>query len=160
MKSIVVAIHLLLCIFCLAQDNQEAAPTLYEQVVALDKDVFDAFNSCDIEKFKSYFTDDVEFYHDKGGITISDEKLAESVAKNICVNPQQLKVRREAIPETLKVYPMDNYGAIITGEHNFYQTVNGVEKLTGTAKFTHLCQFKEGRWRISRVLSYDHREIK
>lgn len=158
--KLVVAVHFLLFSFCLAQDNRAVPRSdLYEQVIALDKAVFDAFNNCDIEKFTSYFTEDVEFYHDKGGVTLTAEKLAESVKINICGNPQ-LKVRREAIPETLKVYPMDNYGAIITGEHNFYQTISGTEKLTGTAKFTHLCEFKDNRWRISRVLSYDHREIK
>jgi len=28
--------------------------------------------------------DDVEFYHDQGGVTLGKEKLTESVKKNIC----------------------------------------------------------------------------
>lgn len=159
--KLIIAIAVLLCSVGSLAQNQKAASqlSLFEQVVALDKAVFDAFNNCDIAKFKNLFTPDVEFYHDKGGVTLTAEKLAESVQMNICGNPMA-KVRREAVPETLKVYPMDGYGAIITGEHNFYQVIAGTEKLTGTAKFTHLCIFKDGRWRISRVLSYDHREIK
>jgi ketosteroid isomerase-like protein len=136
-----------------------AQEKLYVEVVALDKAVFDAYNNCDIEKFRSYFTDDAEFYHDKGGVILSGEKISDAIKNNLCSNPE-VKVRREAIQETLQVYPMDNYGAIITGEHLFYQAVNGVEKPTGKAKFTHLCQFKDNRWKIHRVLSFDHREIK
>jgi hypothetical protein len=138
----------------IAQSNNQT--TLYSEIIALDKAVFDAYNNCEIEKFKSYFTNDVEFYHDKGGVTLTSEKLAMSVKNNLCSDPSR-KLRREVVAGTLKVYPMDNYGAILTGEHNFYETTNGVEKLTGKAKFTHLCEFKDNKWRISRVLSYDHR---
>lgn len=139
------------------KDNDPAS--LYNQLTGLDKAVFDAFNNCDIEKFKSYFTNDVEFYHDKGGVTLTSNGLAASVKNSICGNPN-IKVRRELLPETVQVYKMDNYGAIISGEHLFYQTIDGEEKLTGRARFTHLCEFKDNSWKIHRVLSYDHREIK
>ena len=131
---------------------------MYNEVIALDKAVFEAYNNCEIEKFKSYFTNDVEFYHDKGGVTLTNEKLAQSVKINLCSNPA-VRLRREPVPGTLKVYPMDNYGAVLTGEHYFYETINGIERLTGIAKFTHLCEFKDNNWKISRVLSYDHRPM-
>lgn len=144
-----------------AQDThlkQTSLKELSEQVIAFDNAVFDAFNNCEIEKFKSYFTNDAKFYHDKGGKMVTAASITESVRKNICGNPL-VKVRRELIPATVQVYPMDNYGAIITGEHLFYQTTDGKEKLTGRAKFTHLCEFKDNIWKIHRVLSYDHRGI-
>jgi hypothetical protein len=157
MKTLFTVVLLLVYLSSVSQTTTQEK--LYAEVVALDKAVFDAYNSCDIEKFRSYFTDDAEFYHDKGGIILTGEKIAGSVKNNLCSNPQ-VKVRREAVPETLRIYPMDNYGAIITGEHLFYQAINGVERLTGKAKFTHLCRFENNQCKIHRVFSFDHREIK
>lgn len=139
-------------------DNSNSPKELYEQLLALDEAVFSAFNSCDSDKFKSYFTEDSEFYHDRGGVMITDVNITESFRKGICSNPD-IRVRRERVKESVQVYRMDNYGGIIIGEHLFYETIDGKEKLNGRARFTHLCRFKDGRWKIHRVLSYDHRAI-
>ena len=49
------------------------------------------------------------------------------------------------------------YGAILSGEHVFYVRQKGKpEVLDGRAKFTHLWLLKDGVWKMSRVLSYDH----
>jgi len=128
---------------------------LYKDVLALDKAIFDAYNKCDTESVKIYFSEDVEFYHDKGGVTLGAKALAEATKNNLCSRPGW-KIRRELIPSSVKVYPMDNYGAIMTGEHLFYITENGKETLNGHALFTHLCRFKDGKWQVTRVLSYSH----
>jgi hypothetical protein len=41
------------------------------------------------------------------------------------------------------------------GSHRFYQAVKGGDA-TGIAKFIHLWQKKDGVWKITRVISYDH----
>lgn len=147
---------LLVIVTAWATHAQEPATSqLYKDIVALDKAIFDAYNKCDTEAFKSYFSADVEFYHDKGGVTVGADALAASVKNNLCSNPNR-KLRREAVSSSIKVYPMDNYGAIITGEHLFYETPNGKETLTGKAMFTHLCRFKDGKWAVARVLSHSH----
>jgi hypothetical protein len=161
MKSILTAITMLIAMALNAQSAPAEQPKpftqeeLYNTIIALDKAVFDAYNNCDIEVFKSFFSDDVEFYHDKGGVALGIINLAESLRKNLCSTPGQ-KVRREAVTATLKVYPMHNYGAILTGYHIFFQVTNDIKKFTGKAQFTHLWQFKDGNWKITRVLSYDH----
>ena len=161
MKSILTAIALLVAAALHAQSTPAKEPgpitqgDLYDTIIALDKAVFDAYNNCDTELFKTFFADDTEFYHDKGGVTLGNASLAESIRKNLCGTPGQ-KIRRQAVAATLKVYPMDNYGAILTGYHLFFRTVNGVEEFTGKAQFTHLWQFKDGKWKMTRVLSYDH----
>jgi hypothetical protein len=38
-------------------------------------------NRCDLEKFSSFFTEDVEFYHDQGGVTPGKEKLTDSIRR-------------------------------------------------------------------------------
>src|SRR3954470_10455310 len=66
---------------------------------ALDAALFDAYNKCDLEKFASFFDDNVEFYHDQGGVTSGRAALTDSVKKNICG-----KVTRQLVPGSLKVY--------------------------------------------------------
>ena len=48
---------------------------LYKEIAHLDSMVFNSFNSRDVEKFKSLFAVDLEFYHDKGGLTNYDHTI-------------------------------------------------------------------------------------
>jgi hypothetical protein len=64
---------------------------------------------------------------------------------------------RKLVPETMKVYPLNNYGAIQTGAHRFYAIQKGKPaRLTETAQFTQVWKEENGQWRLARVLSYDH----
>ncbi len=46
---------------------------------------------------------------------------------------------------------------MLTGEHVFYIIEKGKpEYLDGLAKFTHLWLLKDGSWKMSRILSFDH----
>lgn len=140
---------------CYAQNNPELTKTILE----LDKKFWKVYNNCDSNGFKDFLTEDLEFYHDKGGLTEGRVNLITSVKKNLC-NPENPKVRREEVKGTLKVYPLNNYGAILVGEHKFYVTEKEKpEVLTEIAKFTHVWQFKNNEWRMSRVLSYDHKKV-
>jgi len=78
--------------------NQEE---LNKAIGALDAALFDAYNKCDLAKFGSFIDENVEFYHDQGGVTLGRAALVESVKKNICG-----QVTRELLPNTLQVYPM------------------------------------------------------
>jgi transcriptional regulator of met regulon len=129
-------------------------------ILHLDSAFWKAYNGCDTAAFKDFFTDDVEFYHDKGGVTLGASALAQSITKNVCGN-SGYRLRREAVPGTVKVYPMNKgdelYGAIITGEHVFYITQNNKpEFLDGAASFTHLWILINGKWKMKRILSYNH----
>src|SRR3974377_2374030 len=53
-------------------------------VASLDAALFDSYNRCDLNKFAEFFADDVEFYHDQGGVTLGRQALTDSVKKNIC----------------------------------------------------------------------------
>jgi hypothetical protein len=132
------------------------AELLSKKILALDAEAFEAYNTCNIEKSRSYFTDDLEFYHDKGGFIKGVDKLMEALKNNICNDPKR-KVLRKPVAGTFKVYPLDGYGAILTGDHDFYIVENGKEKKTGTAKFNHVWLLKDGYWKMARVLSYDHK---
>lgn len=110
-----------------------------------------AYNSCDIAIMEAMFTEDVEFYHDKNGQTTGLEGLIESLRNGLCANGPTLQ--REPKEGTVQIFPMKNIGAIISGEHYF--TMNG-QRLE-VARFNHLWVFKDSQWKMSRVLSYDHR---
>ncbi len=118
---------------------------------ALDAALFDSYNHCDLEKFSSFFDENVEFYHDQGGLTLGRAALTDSVKKNICG-----KVTRELVPGTLKVYHMKDYGFVEMGMHRFHHPGHDDTEGVGEAEFVHLWQYKDGAWKVTRVISYDH----
>jgi len=105
----------------------------------------------------AYFTEDLEFYHDKHGLTTGRSNLLDSVRSGLC-GPGPSRLRRELVEGSLKAYPLHNYGAILSGEHFFHISEPGkAERRDGVARFTHVWRHEDGAWRMSRVLSYDHR---
>ena len=131
--------------------NQEE---LNKAITTLDAALFDAYNKCDLVKFASYIDEHVEFYHDQGGVTLGREALTESVKKNICGT-----TTRELVPGSLQIYYMKGYGAIEMGVHRFHHPGHP-EIGDGEGKFVHLWQYKDGAWKITRVMSYDHHAAK
>jgi hypothetical protein len=156
---IVLIICLLSANFIKAQTTTDSkSKDLYNKLAELDSSLFATVYTCNPEKAAGFFTEDFEFYHDKGGLTKSRKTFIEQLKKNFC-NEANPKLRRELVKGSLKVFPINNYGAVQIGEHLFYVTENGQqEKLDGEAKFAHLWKLENGEWRISRVLSFDHKE--
>jgi hypothetical protein len=122
---------------------------------ALDAALFDSYNKCDLAKFESFFVDNVEFYHDQGGVTLGSAALTDSVKKNICG-----KTTRELVPGSLKVFYMKGYGFLETGVHRFHHPGHEDTEGVGEGQFIHLWQYKDGGWKITRVISYDHHSAK
>ncbi|HEY6251636.1 MAG TPA: nuclear transport factor 2 family protein [Candidatus Angelobacter sp.] len=137
-----------------ALENIKSQPELEKAITSLDAALFDSYNHCDLKKFASFFTDDVEFYHDQGGVTLGQAALTDSVKKNICG-----KVTRELVPGTLQVYYMKGYGAVEVGVHRFHHPGHEDTESVGEGKFIHLWQYKDGAWKITRVISYDHHAV-
>ena len=138
-------------------DNKEVktyspvSKELYDTILHMDSVLFNAFNAHDIEKIKLLFDEDLEFYHDQGGLSFYQENINASknnFAKNNGLN-------RKLIPGSMEVYPIKDYGAVQTGMHRFCHTENGKEDC-GTFKFIHLWTRKDSTWKITRVISYDH----
>jgi len=125
-------------------------PELAKVIGALDQQVFDAYNRCDLETFSRFFAPDVEFYHDKGGVTWDRNSVVENTRKWICG-----KVRRELLPETLRIYPIAGFGAVEEGEHRFCQVATG--ECEGIAKFIMIWRKRGETWEMTRVISYGHR---
>jgi hypothetical protein len=127
---------------------------LEQTISALDTAVFDAFNHCSdpgqLEKHASYFAQNVEFYHDTGGVTWNRNDMLANTRKYVCGN-----FTRELVPGTLQVYPIKDFGALSKGTHRFCQVSSG--KCEGEADFTIVWHQNGNQWEITRVLSYGHR---
>jgi hypothetical protein len=137
--------------FAHAQNTQglPASDPLYKTVAGLDSELFDAYNHCQLDKLSSLVVEDLEFYHDKTGLAVGRQTFMDAIKNNICG-----KVHRELIPGTLEVYPMEGFGAVEIGIHRF--THPGDPHNIGEAKFITLWQHKDGSWRMTRAISFDH----
>jgi len=133
-------------------DSIKNQADLDQTIAALDTALFDAYNRCDLEKFASFVADDIEFYHDKGGLTLGKQAFVDAIKRNICGTD----IRRELVPGTLEAHYMKGYGAVEIGTHRFLhpKSNNG----TGEGRFVTLWQYKDGSWKITRALSFDHHE--
>jgi ketosteroid isomerase-like protein len=129
---------------------------LYDTIAHLDATFFDAFNTRNFNNLKAFLSENLEFYHDLGGITNYTQNV-EAFKRTF---ESDRKVRRELVASTLEVYPIQNYGAVETGIHRFYATEKGQqEKLSSEAKFVQIWQKKDGEWKITRIISYGHQEF-
>ena len=135
--------------------SKEAHDKLFQTIEALDAQVFDAYNRCDLEKLGSYFTEDLEFYHDQTGLSRGRQAMVDGVKQYVCG-----KARRDLVAGTLEVYPIKGYGAVEIGVHRFCDPKTNKtcgEEKSGVAKFVMLWQEnKNGSWQITRVISFDH----
>ncbi len=91
-----------------------AKDRLFDTVAGLDQKLFDAYNKCDLPTLGAIVTDDLEFYHDKTGLSVGKQIFVDSIRDNICG-----KTQRVLVPGTFEVYRLDHYGAVEMGNHRF-----------------------------------------
>ncbi|MBT8278738.1 MAG: nuclear transport factor 2 family protein [Bacteroidia bacterium] len=138
--------------------NSELFITLKKQ----DSAFFErGFNQCDFDFLDESIADELKFYHDKSGIQ-NRTQFFENTKKYICSN-SDLKPIRKLKEGSLVVYPLYNngvlYGAIQNGIHNFYIRAKGKDDIwTSSAKFTHVWLLENDKWKLSEVLSFDHKD--
>lgn len=137
-----------------ALDKIKTPAELTQAVAALDKALFDSFNHCELDKFAAFFSDDVEFYHDRVGLSVGKKDIVEATKKNICG-----KVTRELVPASLEVYPIKDWGALEIGVHRFHHPGHDDTEPLGEGRFIHLWRFKDGAWQVTRVVSFDHHAV-
>jgi hypothetical protein len=129
-------------------------PELAAAIAAEDAAVFEAFNRCadpvQLARHAAHFDAAVEFYHDSGGVTWTRDDMLANTRQHACG-----RYTRELVAGSLAVYPVAGFGAISQGRHRFCQT-DGTG-CDGEAAFVMVWQRHEDQWRITRVLSYDHR---
>ncbi len=125
----------------------QGSASLYDTIVRMDSTLFHAYNTCDIKTYSDLFSEDLEFYHDKGGLQTSKAESVEAFKKNVCG-----KVTRELLPGSIEVSPVPNFGAIEIGVHRFHnsQEPNAPGHY---ARFVIVWKRENKGWVITRVIS-------
>jgi len=144
---------------------QRAGPAqtqqLFDEIAAADQALFSAFfDRCDVTALATMVTDDLEMFHDKNGyMSKTGKEFLDGIAATCARQKtgEDYRARREVVPGSLKVYPLNNYGAVEVGVHRFYQLLPGKpEKLVEVSQFTQVWKKEASGWKLSRILSYDH----
>lgn len=136
--------------FQLTKNYRPVDQQLYDSIVKLDSLFFTAYNTCSVNlgTYASFYADNVEFYHDKGGFTNSKQDIVDATKRNICG-----KVTRELVKGSIEVYPIKDFGAIEMGLHMFHNNQEPPPKHPKVGRFTIIWQHTEIGWKISRVIS-------
>ncbi|AEE18431.1 uncharacterized protein DUF4440 [Dokdonia sp. Hel_I_63] len=139
-----ITILLLLPIIGVAQVSKDS--DLYKEILATDAALFESYNTCDLETHASLISEDLEFYHDKGGLATSKEEYMTSMKANICG-----KVERILTPDTFEVHKIKDFGAIALGKHSFHNLME--DSYSEPSKFITIFKKTENGWKITRVIS-------
>ena len=135
-----------------AQSNAQSG-ALFQTIQSLDTQLFDAYNHCDLTTLGAMMSDDLEFYHDQTGLSVGKAPFIAAIKQNICG-----KVERTLVPGSLEVYPLKGYGAVEIGVHRFHHPAQPQDGM-GEAKFVTLWQNKDGTWKVTRAISYNHEPV-
>ncbi|HET6544146.1 MAG TPA: nuclear transport factor 2 family protein [Chryseolinea sp.] len=128
-------------------EDEDTPTSLYDSIAAMDAMWEDAYNNCKLDVMDELISEDLEFYHDQGGLMTSKQKLNEALKVNICG-----KVTRQLKEGSLEVYPIKGFGAVEMGLHAFRNKKEpGLE--VHYSKFVHIWKRDNGKWRITRVIS-------
>lgn len=138
-------------------------PELTTIIAARDIALFTTmFDRCDPAALADLVTDDLEFYHDKGGLTATRTAFVDGYAKSCeaAKAPDAYRSRRELTPGTMRVYAIPGVGAVEEGSHVFYERQgDGPEQLVGRARFSVLWRLEGDQWRLARAFSIDHAAV-
>jgi hypothetical protein len=136
-------------------------PDLAEILRARDATLFHVmFDECEPVALADLVTEDLEFYHDKGGAMLGRETFVEDYRKSCEAKkaPDAYRSRRVLVPDSFRVQAIPGYGAVAEGEHLFYERQGeGPQSLVGRARFVVLWKLEaDGQWRMARTFSLDH----
>ncbi|WBX75831.1 nuclear transport factor 2 family protein [Tenacibaculum ovolyticum] len=120
---------------------------LHNEIVKMDSIYFNAYNTCDIKTQANIYHENLEFFHDKGGLSTSKSDLLKALKNNICG-----KVTRTLIKGSIEVYPIKDYGAIQIGYHKFYNNQE-LNAKSIPSKFIVVWKQEKKQWKITKVIS-------
>ena len=120
---------------------------LYETIVKLDENFFGAYNTCDFKIQELMISENIEFFHDKGGLSTSKKEIIEAIKNNICG-----KVNRELVKGSIEVYPIKDYGAVQIGYHKFYNNQEP-DAISKKNKFITIWKNEDKNWVMTKIIS-------
>ena len=126
----------------------EKSSELYKTILDLDKELFDAYNTCtdNLDKHASFYADDIEFFHDGSGLSTSKEEIIEAIKNNICG-----KVTRELVADSIEIHEIPNYGVVVLGYHKFNNLIE--KSRSEPSKFIVFWRQIDNNWKLTKVVS-------
>jgi CubicO group peptidase (beta-lactamase class C family) len=162
MKKYFPLFHILLLSIVVSAQTEKSSE-LYQIIKEKDSLLFNlGFNNCDINQYKNLVSENFEFYHDQAGITKSKSEFIQGIENGLC--KLDYKPKRILDENSLEIFPLIKngvlYGAVQNGTHSFYAIEkDGTEYLTSVARYNHLWVLENSNWKLSKVLSYDHKNF-
>ncbi len=138
-------------VFAQTSSPSDDSKALSDTIAQMDAKTFAAFNAHDLDQLMSMFARELEFYHDKGGLTNYDQ-TREGFRTMFASMPD---IRRELVPGSLKIYPIKDFGAIEVGTHRFCHQEKDKD-VCGEFPFVMIWKKERDTWTMSRVVSYGH----
>ena len=130
------------------------ASALRDEILSADRQLFEAYNTCNIAGFASRLSPKLEFFHDTTGLTNYDWNV--DALKKRCA--EKTKYHRSLDEQSVQIFPVPGYGAMEIGSHRFYETrPDGSQQLDATPGFANVWEETPDGWKLTRVLSYGHR---
>lgn len=120
---------------------------LYRTILDMDAAYFTAYNTCDLETQANLLSDDLEFYHDLGGLSTSKAEIIKSIEANICG-----KVTRNLVEGSVEVHEIAGFGAIEIGYHTFFNNQEP-EAPSKPSRFITIWKRNDGAWKMHRIVS-------
>lgn len=122
---------------------------LYDTIAKLDSIFFYYYNTCEInfDKHAAFYSDSIEFYHDKGGLQTIKSEIVAGIKNNVCG-----RVKRTLVQGSIEVYPIPNFGAIEIGLHKF-SNKEEPNAVPNPSRFTIVWQHTRQGWKIRKVIS-------
>lgn len=124
---------------------------LFIEIEQADSLLFSAFNAHDTAALMNWFTDDLEFHHDKNGST----DRSGAVAGFASLFKEHPDIQRYAIKKSLEVHPIGTDGALQICQHRFEHIENG-SLVNGVSRTIMLWRRTDSGWKVSRVISFGH----
>lgn len=154
-RNLILAAFAILAFSCSPiRNNRSAYPVytlqsqeLYREIVQMDSIWEDSYNHCKMDVQQQLISENIEFYHDIGGLSTSKEKLMNAYKKNICG-----QVTRELLKGSIEVYPIKDFGAVEMGYHRFH-SIHDTGPNSHYARFIHIWKKEDNQWKITRVIS-------
>ena len=85
--------------------GQKEIEKMSDTILQKDSLFWSVYNTCTTDRYKKFFSEDVEFYHDKGGMMHGLDSLVASAKRNLC-GINNFRLRREAVEGSVKVFPL------------------------------------------------------
>ena len=125
---------------------------LVAEIRDVDRQVFEAYQNCDLSQYARFLSRDLEFYQDNLGVRNRSQILTSM--KNRC--NEGIHLLRRLDEKTLVINAVPGYDAVEAGTHSIYSVQEGSEHLDATVQFTQIWTKKTGHWQLLRVVSFDH----